>query len=117
MTKHLVDFIRPASTPPGCCKKPGTAQSHAISISLLLKTLTPRSQRSAPHAQPASFQCPTKTMNDDEIAFRVAINVMRDSVESQRMPSGLPLQPDAIEVHARAADRLERLLSQSGREP
>jgi hypothetical protein len=56
-------------------------------------------------------------MNDDEIAFRVAINVMRDSVESQRMPSGLPLQPDAIEVHARAADRLERLLSQSGREP
>jgi hypothetical protein len=52
-----------------------------------------------------------------EIAYQAAINVLRDSVESQRMPSGLPLQPDAVEVHARAADLLERLLRQAGGVP
>jgi hypothetical protein len=52
-----------------------------------------------------------------EIAYQAAINVLRDSVECQRMPSGLPLQPDAVEIHARSADVLERLLRQSGGEP
>jgi hypothetical protein len=33
------------------------------------------------------------TMTDDEIAFRAAINVLRDTLESRRMPSGLPLAP------------------------
>jgi hypothetical protein len=56
-------------------------------------------------------------MTETEIAFRAAINVLRDSVESQRMPSGLPLQPDAVEVHTRAADLLERLLRQFSVEP
>lgn len=35
------------------------------------------------------------TMTDDEIAFRAAVNVLRDMLESRRMPSGLPLAPDA----------------------
>jgi hypothetical protein len=56
-------------------------------------------------------------MTETEIAFRVAINVLRDSVESRRMPSGLPLQPDAVEIHARAADQLEHLLRQTGTKP
>ena len=56
-------------------------------------------------------------MIDTEIALEAAINVLRDSVESRRMPSGLPLQPDAVEVHARAADLLERLLRQAGGAP
>jgi hypothetical protein len=30
------------------------------------------------------------TMTDDEIAIRAAINVLRDTLESRRMPSGLP---------------------------
>jgi len=42
---------------------------------------------------------------------------LRDSVESQRMPSGLPLPPDSIEIHARSEDILERLLRQFGGEP
>jgi RimJ/RimL family protein N-acetyltransferase len=53
-------------------------------------------------------------MTETEIALEAAINVLRDSVESQRMPSGLPLQPDAVEIHARAADHLERLLRETG---
>jgi hypothetical protein len=46
-------------------------------------------------------------MTETEIAFRAAINVLRDSVESRRMPSGEPLGPGAVAVHARAADHLE----------
>jgi hypothetical protein len=56
-------------------------------------------------------------VTETEIAFEAAINVLRDSVECQRMPSGLPLQPDAIEIHTRSADILGRLLRQSGGEP
>jgi hypothetical protein len=49
-------------------------------------------------------------MTDDEIAFRAAINVLRDTLESRRMPSGLPLAPDAAELHERAARHLEMLV-------
>jgi hypothetical protein len=56
-------------------------------------------------------------VTETEIFFRAAINVLRDSVESQRMPSGLPLPPDSIEIHARSEDILERLLRQFGGEP
>lgn len=49
-------------------------------------------------------------MTEDEIVFRAAINVLRDSIESGRMPSGLPLSPSAAELHAQAAERLETLL-------
>jgi hypothetical protein len=34
-------------------------------------------------------------MTEDEIALHAAVNVLRDSIESGRMPSGEPLQPDA----------------------
>jgi hypothetical protein len=51
-----------------------------------------------------------EAMTDDEIAFRAAINVLRDTLESCRMPSGLPLAPDAAELHERAAGHLEMLL-------
>ena len=47
---------------------------------------------------------------EDEIALRAAINVLRDTIESRRMPSGQPLARDAAELHERAVDRLETLL-------
>ncbi len=50
-------------------------------------------------------------MTDDEIAFRAALNILRDSIESGRMPSGLPLEPDAKTLHERAADHLDKLVS------
>jgi hypothetical protein len=51
-------------------------------------------------------------VTETETAFCAAINVLRDSVERQRMPSGLPLQPDVVEVHTPAANHLETLLRQ-----
>jgi len=56
-------------------------------------------------------------MSMDEAALRAALNVLRDSVESGRMPSGLPLEPAARDMHERAIDRLEPLLRhvQAGR--
>jgi hypothetical protein len=56
-------------------------------------------------------------VTETEIAFRAAINVLRDIVECQRMSSGLPLLPDAVEIHARAADHLEHLLRENSGEP
>ena len=53
---------------------------------------------------------PDDFMTEDEIAFRAAINVLRDSIESGRMPSGLPLAPDAADLHERAAQHLETLV-------
>lgn len=49
-------------------------------------------------------------MADDEIALRAAINLLRDSVESGRMPSGESLTPAASALHERAAERLETWL-------
>jgi hypothetical protein len=49
-------------------------------------------------------------MTDHEIALRAALNLLRDSLESGRMPSGLPLHQDAREVHERAAAHFEELL-------
>jgi hypothetical protein len=48
-------------------------------------------------------------MTEIEIAMRAAINVLRDTIESGRLPSGEPLTPEAAALHARAAARLERL--------
>ena len=50
------------------------------------------------------------TMTDDEMAIRAALNVLRDSVEAGRMPSGLPLAPDAREAHRAAIAALESML-------
>lgn len=49
-------------------------------------------------------------MTDDEIAFRAALNILRDSIESGRMPSGLALTPEAKALHERAADHFEELI-------
>lgn len=59
----------------------------------------------------------TPIMTDDEIAFRAAINLLRDSIESGRMPSGLSLPPDAADLHERAAKHLEGLLRHGRKEP
>ena len=48
-----------------------------------------------------------------EDAIRAAVNVLRDSAESGRMPSGEALPQAAIAVHLDAADRLLSLLDAS----
>lgn len=50
-------------------------------------------------------------MSGAEVALRAALNVLRDSIETGRMPSGLALAPEAIEVHAAAIAECERLLA------
>ncbi|AOH87095.1 hypothetical protein AWL63_23220 (plasmid) [Sphingomonas panacis] len=49
-------------------------------------------------------------MTDNEIAFRAAINLLRDSVESGKMPSGEKLTAESRALHERAAEHLEELL-------
>lgn len=49
-------------------------------------------------------------MTNDEIALRAAINVLRDSIESRRMPSGLKLTLYAMRCHELAQRRLEAML-------
>jgi hypothetical protein len=65
----------------------------------------------------ATPEVKASTMTEDEIAFRAAINVLRDTIESGRMPSGEPLRPDAAELHQRAAEHLEILLRQEAPKP
>jgi hypothetical protein len=48
-------------------------------------------------------------MRKAEAGPRTALNLLRDSDETGRMPSGLPLEPDVREQHERAVDRLEEL--------
>lgn len=50
-------------------------------------------------------------------AMRLAVNVLRDSSESRKMPSGEPLGDEATAVHAAAADELSALLSPRPGEP
>jgi hypothetical protein len=45
------------------------------------------------------------------LALRAAINVLRDSAESRRMPSGEPLDESSVQLHFDAADTLEESLS------
>jgi hypothetical protein len=45
------------------------------------------------------------------LALRAAINVLRDSAESRRMPSGEPLDEEGVQLHREAADTLEQSLS------
>jgi hypothetical protein len=40
------------------------------------------------------------------LALRAAINVLRDSAESRKMPSGEPLNDVGVELHRDAADTL-----------
>ena len=50
---------------------------------------------------------PTMTTAD---ALRLAINVLRDSAESGRMPSGIELDANAITLDAEAAETLDEAL-------
>lgn len=46
-----------------------------------------------------------------EMALRAVLNVLRDSIEVGRMPSGLTLAPEAIKVHRAVIAECERLLA------
>jgi len=46
-----------------------------------------------------------------ELALRAALNVLRDSIETGRMPSGLALAPGALAMHAAAIAECARLLA------
>jgi len=48
---------------------------------------------------------------DTELALRAALNVLRDSLETGRMPSGIELEPAARAVHEAAIAEFERLLA------
>ena len=48
-------------------------------------------------------------MTEDEIADRTAINVLRDTIESGRLPCGIPLVPEVAELHKWVARHLEML--------
>ncbi|MCE4548031.1 MULTISPECIES: hypothetical protein [unclassified Caballeronia] len=45
------------------------------------------------------------------LALRAAINVLRDSAECRRMPSGEPLDDAGVDLHFEAAEVLEDALS------
>lgn len=45
-------------------------------------------------------------------ALTLAINLLRDSAECGRMPSGVALQTPEVELHEQAAEELESLHSQ-----
>jgi len=49
-------------------------------------------------------------MTEDEIALRAALNVLRDSVETGRMPSGEALTPPALDLHRRAIEHFDSQL-------
>lgn len=48
-------------------------------------------------------------------ALRLAINVLRDSAESRRMPSGVMLDERPVELHIEAAETFEDFLQESNR--
>lgn len=45
-------------------------------------------------------------------AISLAINVLRDVAESQKMPSGIPVDLTIANLHADASDTLEKFLSE-----
>ena len=51
------------------------------------------------------------TGDTTELALRAAINLLRDSIETGRMPSGLELAPAAVAAHEAAVVECERLLA------
>ena len=48
------------------------------------------------------------------LALRAAINVLRDSAESRRMPGGEPLDEAGVQLHLDAAETLEESLADLG---
>src|SRR6185437_15219275 len=110
----LVHRLRPTRPASACCPPAKPA-----SLAPLLGWLHPLSQLTGtrsmrwiigPDWERACANCtapaaagnrhlgPHAGRHHDEIAFRAAINVLRDSIESGRMP-GQPLAPDAAVLH------------------
>jgi predicted Rossmann fold nucleotide-binding protein DprA/Smf involved in DNA uptake len=56
-------------------------------------------------------------VTDTELALRAAINVLRDTIESGRMPSRLKLTPETAALHERAARHLEAMLARLANQP
>jgi hypothetical protein len=52
-------------------------------------------------------QQPDRSAIDQDAMLTLAINVLRDSAECLRMPSGLDLPPAAADLHRLAADWLQ----------
>lgn len=50
----------------------------------------------------------------NETALKAAINLLRDSVEAGRMPSGEKLLPDVVELYRQAAAHLDALRVEGG---
>lgn len=50
---------------------------------------------------------PVRSTIDHDDVLTLAINVLRDSAECLRMPSGLHLPPEAADLHRLTADWLE----------
>ncbi len=55
-------------------------------------------------------------MSPAEAALLTAIKVLRDSIESGRMPSGLKLEPDAGAMHEQGVRHLELVRQVRARE-
>jgi hypothetical protein len=53
----------------------------------------------------------TMSLLTTSLALRAAINVLRDSAESRKMPSGEPLDHASVQLHLDAAETLEESLS------
>lgn len=53
-------------------------------------------------------------MTDNDTALRAAVNVLRDSAECGRMPSGQELPSDALALHRQVADHLDTLRQAGG---
>lgn len=54
----------------------------------------------------------TTAMISSDDALTLAINLLRDSAESGRMPSGVVLEPPVVALHEQAADELAALRDQ-----
>jgi uncharacterized protein YeaC (DUF1315 family) len=52
-------------------------------------------------------------MTETEIAYRATINVLRDTIESGRMPSGIALSSEPAELHGRAVAYFESMLREA----
>ena len=52
-----------------------------------------------------------------ELGLRAALNVLRDSIETGRMPSGLTLASEALAMHAAEIAECEQLLVSALRGP
>jgi hypothetical protein len=46
--------------------------------------------------------------DNPELALLAAINALRDSIETRRMPSGIELAPEALAMHEAAITECER---------